>query len=153
MKNVLTVLLVAVLVAGCSASKPAGLADNPQVQATQSKVPFSVILPTYLPQGYVLDGARINDQAPAGNRVSAEISFKGPTGSLLIQESNFQDTTAGETHLVKIKNVDAQYQEIVRQDGIIRTLSFQTKDKVSIALMSTSLSTDELIAVAASMLK
>jgi len=64
---------------------PAGVkvdySSDPRVLSAQNKLPFSIALPTWLPEGYELGGLNFSPESPAEENVTVTLMFVGPEGS------------------------------------------------------------------------
>ena|GEM_PF-4379435 len=140
----LTMVLTTVLfgVIGCGKAPDPKLAEDSKVQEAQAKVAYKILVPTFLPDRYALDGVKVDEKS------NVALTFKGPeNGSFVIDYAPGTVALTGPVEKVAIKDFQAQYLE---QNGT-RKLAWQTADKATITIITGSLDRSSMLALARSM--
>jgi len=157
---VLIALVVALVLSNACGLPASPLADNPKIMAAQEQVPYRLVLPRYLPEGWELSKVHV-DKPPMENALASVTLFFGGDKKWSYMEIS---ETEGNVHLsdpvqtVELSpTVEGQIQEIESnhpnwQGGKLLALSFNLKRaNVGITIMA-SLEESEIVEIAQSML-
>lgn len=141
-------VLLSILV-GCG---EAGLSADKRVQDARQSVPFTMLLPRHVPEGFTLQSVSVDSAAPSSDRVVFHMGFSAKDGrNFSIDQSNYLDTTGGQP--IKVGGLDGKYVEIARGDSTTRAIGFTSPSKTSVTVVSPSLSKEDLLGIATSMLE
>lgn len=143
----------------CGDSETSSLSDNEEIRAAQDEVPFTIILPEYLPDEYTFSQIIIN--APpsiiANGMYTASLIFtNGNDGYLQIEQSNYEINTdvSDDSETIELSETitaDFFVAESADNKTMIHLANF-TIDEVGILIMARDLSRSEMIEVAKSLL-
>lgn len=151
--------LITLMFAGCGSSVASSLPDNDEIKAAQDEVPFTILLPTYLPDGYTFSGIQVMGPPPgveqADPKYTALLAFADDDeGYLEIAESNFQLQLSDDTDAIELsETTTAQFNVQELPDGRTRReLAFSSND-VGIIVTALELAKSEMVMVAKSLLE
>ncbi|GEM_PF-6539504 len=151
--------LITLMFSGCGSSVASSLPDNDEIKAAQDEVPFTIILPTYLPDGYTFSGIEVMGPPPgieqANPKYTALLSFSDDDeGHLEIAESNLQLQISDYTDVIELSDTTtAQFNVQELSDGRTRReLAFASND-VGIIITAVGLAKSEIVTVARSLLE
>ncbi len=160
----LLVISVAIALLSCTSPEASTLANHPDIVQAQERLPFKMVLPKMIPDGYTLYNIFVNDKPPVGNLITVELVFArsgDDTGSSVstgdqaidsfsITQSNQPVGLAGGV-VVQINGQQAEYLELERQTDTVRVVAIQVNEQVWASISSLTLSKEDLMTIAESM--
>ena len=151
--------LILLMLGGCASSAVSSLPDNEDIKAAQEEVPFTIILPRYLPDGYTFSQVQVVGPPPGiqqkDPRYTVSLVFgNGDEGYLEITGSNFSIQISDSTDVIELsETTTAEFSVWELPDGrTMRALAFSSNE-VGIMVSAAELSQSEIIKVAGSLLK
>ncbi len=153
------IILMSLMFSGCGSSAVSSLPDNEEIKAAQDEVPFTILLPRYLPDGYTFSQIQVVGPPPGiqqkNPRYTASLVFgNGDEGYLEITESNFAIQISDYTDVIELsETTTAELKVWELPDGRTMLALAFSSNEVGIMVSAAELSQSEIIKVAESLLK
>ncbi len=151
--------VIILAISGCGSSVGASLADNEEIKAAQDNVPFTIILPEHIPDGYTFAEIRVSTPPPQvteGMYLVSLIFTSGDNGYMEVEQSNYEiemDTGDDVEGIALSEMVTAEFFVTELASGeTARYLTNFTVDEVGVSIMATDLSKSDIIKVGESLL-